>query len=127
MLRMVKRLMALSLGTQRAQLEQRTGLTWPRPFLLRPLKNQSVTVFLKLALQQFQLPFQLVRQCASVALFKSLVESRVMRVVSVGIIAEILSDRRLEWNRGSLGEVWSYLAARFLTILSDCSKEGLET
>ena len=104
MLRMVKRLMALSLGTQRAQLEQRTGLTWPRPFLLRPLKNQSVTVFLKLALQQFQLPFQLVRQCASVALFKSLVESRVMRVVSVGIIAEILSDRRLEWNRGSLGE-----------------------
>lgn len=45
MLRMVKRLMALSLGTQRAQLEQRTGLTWPRPFLLRPLKNQSVIVF----------------------------------------------------------------------------------
>lgn len=37
MLRMVNRLMALSLGTQRAQLEQRTGLTWPRPFLLRPL------------------------------------------------------------------------------------------
>jgi hypothetical protein len=39
MLRMVKRLMALSLGVQRAQLEQRTGLTWPRPFLLRPLKK----------------------------------------------------------------------------------------
>lgn len=32
----VKRLMALSLGTQREQLEQRTGLTWPRFFLLRP-------------------------------------------------------------------------------------------
>lgn len=37
MLRMVNRLIALSLGTQRAQLEQRTGLTWPRPLLLRPL------------------------------------------------------------------------------------------
>jgi hypothetical protein len=37
MLRMVKRLIALSLGTQRAQLEQRTGRTWPRPLLLRPL------------------------------------------------------------------------------------------
>lgn len=37
MLRMVNLLMALSLGVQRAQLEQRTGLTWPRPFLLRPL------------------------------------------------------------------------------------------
>ena len=33
----VNRLMALSLGTQREQFEQRTGLTWPRPFLLRPL------------------------------------------------------------------------------------------
>jgi hypothetical protein len=37
MLRMVKRLMALSLGVQREQLEQRIGFTWPRPFLLRPL------------------------------------------------------------------------------------------
>jgi hypothetical protein len=37
MLRMVNLLIALSLGVQRAQLEQRTGLTWPRPFLLRPL------------------------------------------------------------------------------------------
>jgi len=32
----VKRLMALSLGVQRAQLEQRTGLVCPRPCLLRP-------------------------------------------------------------------------------------------
>lgn len=32
----VKRLMALSLGTQREQLEHRTKPTWPRPFLLRP-------------------------------------------------------------------------------------------
>jgi hypothetical protein len=32
----VKRLMALSLGTQREQLEQRKNLTMPRPFLLRP-------------------------------------------------------------------------------------------
>lgn len=37
MLRMVNLLMALSLGVHREQLEQRTGLTWPRPFLLRPL------------------------------------------------------------------------------------------
>jgi hypothetical protein len=37
MLRMVNLLTALSLGTHREQLEQRTGLTWPRPFLLRPL------------------------------------------------------------------------------------------
>jgi hypothetical protein len=36
MLRTVKRLMALSLATQREQLEQRRNATWPRPFLLRP-------------------------------------------------------------------------------------------
>jgi len=33
----VKRLIALSFGVQREQLLQRMGLTWPRPFLLRPL------------------------------------------------------------------------------------------
>ena len=33
----MKRLMALSLGVQRAQLEQRIGLVCPRPCLLRPL------------------------------------------------------------------------------------------
>lgn len=38
MLRMVNLLMALSLGVHREQLEQRTGLTWPLPFLLRPLR-----------------------------------------------------------------------------------------
>ena len=32
----VKRLIALSFGTQREQLEQRMKVTWPRPFLLRP-------------------------------------------------------------------------------------------
>lgn len=37
MLRMVNLLMALSLGVHLEQLEQRMGLTWPRPFLLRPL------------------------------------------------------------------------------------------
>ena len=37
MLRMVNRLIALSLGVHREQLEHRIGLTWPRPFLLRPL------------------------------------------------------------------------------------------
>ena len=35
-LRTVKRLIALSLGTHREQFEQRTKPTWPRPFLLRP-------------------------------------------------------------------------------------------
>ena len=34
---MVNLLIALSLGVHREQLEQRMGLTWPRPFLLRPL------------------------------------------------------------------------------------------
>lgn len=37
MLRMVNLLIALSLGVHREQLEHRMGLTWPRPFLLRPL------------------------------------------------------------------------------------------
>jgi hypothetical protein len=37
MLRIVNLLMALSLGVHREQLEHRIGLTWPRPFLLRPL------------------------------------------------------------------------------------------
>lgn len=44
MLRMVNRLIALSLGVQREQLEQRTGLTWPRPFLLRPLEARFLTM-----------------------------------------------------------------------------------
>jgi hypothetical protein len=42
MLRMVNLLIALSLGVHREQLEQRMGLTWPRPFLLRPLSKESV-------------------------------------------------------------------------------------
>ena len=37
MLRMVNLLIALSFGVHLEQLEQRIGLTWPRPFLLRPL------------------------------------------------------------------------------------------
>ena len=40
MLRMVKRLMALSLGVHREQLLHRMGLVWPRPFLLRPLQHR---------------------------------------------------------------------------------------
>lgn len=40
MLRMVNLLMALSLGVHLEQLEQRTGLTWPLPFLLRPLQTR---------------------------------------------------------------------------------------
>ena len=38
MLRIVNRLMALSFGVHLEQLEQRIGLTWPRPFLFRPLR-----------------------------------------------------------------------------------------
>ena len=37
MFRMTNFLMALSLGTHRAQLVQRIGCTWQRPFLARPL------------------------------------------------------------------------------------------
>ena len=37
MFRMTNFLMALSLGTHRAQFVQRMGCTWPRPFLARPL------------------------------------------------------------------------------------------
>ena len=44
MLRMVNRLMALSLGVQREQLEHRIGLTWPRPVLLRPLEARFLTI-----------------------------------------------------------------------------------
>ena len=39
MLRMVNLLIALSFGVHREQLEHRMGLTWPRPFLLRPLER----------------------------------------------------------------------------------------
>lgn len=45
MLRMVNLLIALSLGVHREQLEQRMGLTWPRPFLLRPLDARFLTMF----------------------------------------------------------------------------------
>jgi hypothetical protein len=43
MFRMVNLLMALSLGVHREQLEHLMGLTWPRPFLLRPLRWLSVS------------------------------------------------------------------------------------
>lgn len=67
MLRMVKRLMALSLGTQRAQLEQRTGLVWPRPFLLRPLEINQHHVLRSLCCAT-QPPHLHVPQCASMLL-----------------------------------------------------------
>ena len=44
----VNLLMALSLGTQREQFEQRTGLTWPRPFLLRPLFLRFFVCWIKI-------------------------------------------------------------------------------
>lgn len=46
MLRIVKRLIALSFGVHREQLEQRMGLTWPRPFLFRPLEVY-ISIFLE--------------------------------------------------------------------------------
>lgn len=45
MFRMVNLLIALSFGVHREQLEQRIGLTWPRPFLLRPLWAVSSSTF----------------------------------------------------------------------------------
>ena len=39
MLRIVNLFIALSFGVHLEQLEQRIGLTWPRPFLLRPLEG----------------------------------------------------------------------------------------
>ena len=51
MLRIVKRLIALSLGVHLLQLEQRIGFTWPRPFLLRPLFGSSVILNAKLVHQ----------------------------------------------------------------------------
>jgi hypothetical protein len=44
MLRIVNLLMALSLGVQREQFEHLIGLTWPRPFLLRPLDARFLTM-----------------------------------------------------------------------------------
>ncbi len=41
MLRIVNLLIALSFGVHLEQLEQRMGLTCPRPFLLRPLFDIS--------------------------------------------------------------------------------------
>ena len=50
MLRIVNLLIALSFGVHLEQLEQRMGLTWPRPFLLRPLSKHcqlSTPIFTK--------------------------------------------------------------------------------
>jgi len=43
-LRMVNLFIALSFGVQREQLLQRMGLTWPRPFLLRPFDALFLTI-----------------------------------------------------------------------------------
>jgi hypothetical protein len=47
MLRMVNLFIALSLGVQREQLLHLIGLTWPRPFLFRPLSKSSVLALLE--------------------------------------------------------------------------------
>jgi hypothetical protein len=44
----VNLLIALSFGVQREQLEHLIGLTWPRPFLLRPLHTISILLISKL-------------------------------------------------------------------------------
>jgi len=76
---MVNLLMALSLGVQREQLEQRIGLTWPRPFLLRPLR--------KISLRQRR---------------NTVVRYRVLRcslLDHVGLILKSLSDKvKLSWS-----------------------------
>ena len=46
MLRMVNRLIALSFGVHLEQLLHRIGLTWPRPFLFRPLEISSQDIVL---------------------------------------------------------------------------------
>ena len=57
MFRMTNFLMALSLGTHRAQLVQRIGCTWPRPFLARPLFLLFlVCVRMKIPLRRSNLP-----------------------------------------------------------------------
>ena len=57
MFRMTNFLMALSLGTHRAQLVQRIGCTWPRPFLARPLFLLFlVCVRMKIPLRSSNLP-----------------------------------------------------------------------
>ena len=47
MLRMVNLLIALSFGVHREQLLHRIGLTWPRPFLFRPLSCISANIRLR--------------------------------------------------------------------------------
>jgi len=46
---MVNRLIALSFGVHREQLEQRIGFTWPRPFLFLPFEALFLTIFTLLA------------------------------------------------------------------------------
>jgi len=120
MLRMVKRLIALSLGVQRAQLEQRTGLTWPRPFLLRPLKNQSVSRSI----------FERYSKCSS---HSPVFRNALRLAVSIFRIVYVFYRFRrrhcgdhVEWETVSriCGKRRSYLDARFLTILTVCSVKG---
>lgn len=102
MLRMVKRLIALSLGTQRAQLEQRTGLTWPRPFLLRPLEEVSGLFSVKFLLFFFPLQSLIAHAAVQLACHSSATRTR----RHCGGIAG--------WRREGI----SYLFALFLTMLS---------
>jgi len=64
-LRMVNLLIALSLGVHREQFEQRIGLTCPRPFLLRPLFENTISISLNLILSYWppahMAPFQIAR------------------------------------------------------------------
>lgn len=105
MLRMVKRLIALSLGTQRAQLEQRTGRTWPRPLLLRPLVKTSAILLERIS-------------CTSPN-----------RPCSRAIRADTLRRRRASSTADQARDGWrwmglAYLFALFLTIVTDFSATG---
>lgn len=118
MLRMVKRLMALSLGTQRAQLEQRTGLVWPRPFLLRPLEiNQhQVLQSLHCATQSPISMFRNAPRCFCRSIRSGVFEPRSP--------ASLRRSCRLGDFAADSGRNRPYLFALFLTILTDCSVEG---
>lgn len=118
MLRMVKRLIALSLGVQRAQLEQRTGLTWPRPFLLRPLKNQSASysIFEQYSSSPHSFMFR-----NALRLLVSIVR---VSYVRLSLWSSLRRSCRMGDCVANFGREQSYLDALFLTILTVYSVEG---
>ena len=85
MLRTMKRLMALSLGMALPVDAQRTRLTWPRPFLLRPWLRR-LTVILALL-------------CDLCAASGEACWRRVLTVVCVVVSARLASSCDRRWRR----------------------------